>query len=303
MKQNISIIKTALPWLRRLLPLSSRDVKNDPVFFLNNNPLSSLLDLIQTDRLHELIQNGHLYGCSITCSSYHSGQSIAFFQAHEDVQEWEKVRRMGIRQKITTKHLLASSAIPMIFPAQSIKGEWFGDGSMREQAPLSPTIQLGADKILVIGTGKPLKNEINSLISDDISLPEIQRPYPTVAQIGGHVLNGIFLDNIQADVDRLNRTNEIVQSFPSPNNFGLRKIDLFVCNPSKKIDEIASQHVHRLPKNILKLLERIGATEKMGGSLASYLLFEENYCNDLIRIGYEDGWSQRVQLANFLNVA
>lgn len=302
---NISIFKAALPWIKKLLPFASKQMTNDPVFLLNNQPLFQLLSFIQLDKIEELINSGQLHGCSLTCSSYYSGQSIAFFEANSEVKEWDKLRRMGIRHKITVPHLLASSAIPMIFPAQNIKGEWFGDGSMREQAPLSPAIQMGADKIFVIGTGKALKTENQSLISNDISLQNSQKPYPTVAQIGGHVLNGIFLDNIQADVDRLMRTNEILKALNKidSHNIQLRNIDLFTCNPSRKIDDIASQHVHRLPTSILKLLERIGATEKLGGSLASYLLFEEHYCNDLIRIGYEDAWEQKVKIAEFMNVA
>lgn len=303
---NISIFKTALPWLKKLLPIPfvSKQISNDPVFFLNNRPLSTLLSFINFDKIQTLIEKEQLHGCSVTCSSYHSGQTIAFFEANQQIQEWDKLRRIGINHKLTISHLLASSAIPMIFPAQSIKGEWFGDGSMREQAPLSPAIQLGANKIFVIGTGKVLKNESQSLISNDVSLVHTQKPYPTVAQIGGHVLNGLFLDNIQADVDRLLRTNDILKMFNQNDSttIGLRNIDLFMCNPSKKIDEVASQHVHRLPKSILKLLERIGATEKLGGSLASYLLFEENYCNDLITIGYEDAWNQKIKIAEFLNL-
>lgn len=296
---NLSLMKTALPWIKTLIPFTKKR-SIDPVFLLNNEPLKKLLELIPLSRLEELIDKGFLHGVSVTCSSYHSGQSIAFFQANENVLEWEKLRRQGIRESLTTAHLLASSSLPIIFPAQKIKGEWFGDGSMREQAPLSPSIHMDAKKILIVGTGR-LSHESNSLMSKDITLPIIDKAYPSLAHIGGHILNGLFLDNIQADVDRLKRMNDIVSKVSDKSGLLVRNIDIFALNPSVKIDNIANQHVHRLPKSILKLMERIGATEKFGGTLASYLLFEENYCLELIRLGYEDAWNKRIEIYDFLN--
>lgn len=300
---NFSLIKTALPWIKAILPFLKKSNKNpDPTFLLNNAPLNELLKSIPFDRLDELIQQKIVHGSSVTCSSYHSGQSICFFQGAEHLKEWDKPRRQGLRDTLGIQHLLASSSLPIIFPAQKIKGEWFGDGSMREQAPLSPSIHMGAHKIFVVGTGRKNANS-STLLSSDITLPVIERKYPSLAQIGGHVLNGLFLDNIQADVERLKRTNQLISKInqEKTHDLPMKKIDLFMCSPSVKIDDIASQHVHRLPKSILKLLERIGVTEKFGGTLASYLLFEEHYCTELIRIGYEDAWNQRIEIAEFFH--
>lgn len=295
---NFSLIKTALPWLKTLFPFLRKN-NLEPTFLLNNSPLAELLKAMPFDRLQSLIEQNIVHSTSITCSSYHSGQSICFFQGNQNIKEWDKPRRQGLRDILGTHHLLASSSLPIIFPAQQIRGEWFGDGSMREQAPLSPSIHMGAKRIFVVGTGK--KNiENKSLLSQDISIPQINRSYPSLAQIGGHILNGLFLDNIQADVERLKRTNQIISKIVDNQDLTMRKIDLFMCDPSVRIDDIASQHVNRLPKSILKLLERIGVTEKFGGTLASYLLFEKHYCSDLIRLGYEDGWNQREEIHNFL---
>lgn len=300
---NISIIKNAYPWLRTLIPFQkNKPFKNLPMSFLDNSPLKSLLDTISYERVQELIKLKELYACSITCSSYHTGQSVTFFEGDDEIKEWEKDRRIGVRNKLNTDHLLASSALPMIFPAQKIKSEWFGDGSMRQQAPLSPAIHLGADRILVIGTGKNAQFNAHSLVNSEITLPMNDKPYPSLAQIGGHILNGLFVDNLFSDIDRLKRTNEMLKKFNKSDDISIRNIDLLIINPSRKIDEVASQFVHELPKSILKLLSRIGATERLGGGLASYLLFESSYCKELIQIGYEDAWKKRKEIGDFLKL-
>lgn len=146
---NISIIKNAYPWLKTLIPFQkNKPSKNSPMSFLDNSPLKTLLDTIPYERVQQLIDLKQLYACSITCSSYHTGQSVTFFEGDKSIKEWDKERRIGVRYKLNSDHLLASSALPMIFPAQKIKSEWFGDGSMRQQAPLSPAIHLGARSYL-----------------------------------------------------------------------------------------------------------------------------------------------------------
>lgn len=298
---NISIWKNAYPWLRTLMPFKkNKPLKNTPMSFLDNSPLKDILDAIEYSKMEQLIKNKQLHACSVTCSSYHTGQSITFFEGNEAIKEWEKERRIGIRHKINTSHLLASSALPMIFPAQKIKTEWFGDGSMRQQAPLSSAINLGADTILVIGTGKNAQFNARSLVNNEITLPMNNKPYPSLAQIGGHILNGLFVDSLYSDIDRLRRTNEMIKKLKDSESLPLRNVDLLIINPSRRIDEIANQFVHELPKSILKLLGRIGATERLGGGLASYLLFESSYCKELIQVGYEDGWNQRRQIGDFL---
>lgn len=298
---NISIMKNAYPWLKTMIPFQkNKPSKSNPMSFLDNSPLKSLLDNIPYTKVQDLINKNHLHACSITCSSYHTGQSVTFFEGKEDIKEWEKERRIGVRHKLNTDHLLASSALPLIFPAQKIKSEWFGDGSMRQQAPLSPAVHLGADKILVIGTGKNAQFSARSLMNNEITLPMNDKPYPSLAQIGGHILNGLFVDNLFSDIDRLNRTNEMLKKLNKEESLPVRNIELLIINPSRRIDEVASQFVHELPKSILKLLSRIGATERLGGGLASYLLFESSYCKELIQIGYEDAWNRRQEIADFL---
>lgn len=298
---NISLLKSAYPWLRTLIPFrKNKPLANYPMSFLDNSPLEKLLNIIEYDKLDNLVAQQKLYATSVTCSSYHTGQSVTFYQGHTNIQEWEKERKLGVRDKIGSAHLLASSALPMIFPAHKIKNEWFGDGSMRQHAPLSAPIHLGADRIFVIGTGINTQFLEKSLVSNSITFVPKTRPYPSLAQIGGHILNGLFVDSLFSDIDRLKRTNEMIKLLPQDNNFNLRPIDLMIINPSRKIDEIASQFVHELPESILKLLSRVGATERLGGGLASYLLFQSSYCKELIQIGYEDAWGRRQEIVDFL---
>lgn len=310
---RLSIMKTAYPWVKAMLPIFRRTKQENkaPMFLLDNQPLTSLLDKIKYEKIKENIANNKIRACSVTCSSYHSGQSVSFFEGNQEIEEWFKMRRIGVRASIDPLKLMASSALPMIFPAKKIKGEWFGDGSMRQLAPLSTSIRLGATKILIIGTGRANQYEEQSLQSEMMSLNFVDKDYPSLAQIGGHILNSLFLDNLYADIERFKRTNELIENFNKKiftnsedkhaqiDGIPIRKIDLLMINPSKKLDEIASYFTKELPENILRLLKKIGANEKMGGGLTSYLLFEKSYCNEIIELGYEDGWKQKEEIIKF----
>jgi len=289
-----SILITASRWFAAII-LGGLGRRN-PLALLDRKPLKQLLkSRLDFSRIEHVISEGYLHAISITASGYTSGQSITFFQAVEEQEAWNRVRRRGSRSKINIEHLMASSAIPFLFEAVRINREYFGDGSMRQMAPLSPALHLKADRILVIGNQR----------EDEKSRERKQcEEYPNFAQIAGHILDSIFLDSLEADLERLQRINKTVDIIPTrtmrKKEIPLRKVEAFVIAPSIDIGELAHDYVHELPRTIRYLLRGIGAYRKQGSALASYLLFEKGYCRELIRLGYEDAMKEKEMLAQFL---
>ncbi len=266
------------------------------VSLLDNSPLNHLLGTrLNYGDIQRSIDAGHLYAFSITCSGYTSGQSVSFFQGAPELEPWQRARRIGISMKIGLDHLMASSALPFLFPAVHINREYFGDGSMRQIAPLSPALHLGADRLFVIGVGRPQQAKPERIKTES---------YPSLAQIAGHCLNSIFLDSLEADLERLQRINRTLSIMPKElqgkNSMPLHQVDFRVIAPSEELEKIALGHVHELPRTIRTLLYTIGALKKSGSNLVSYLLFEEGYCRALIKLGYDDAMKRREDLMPFL---
>lgn len=269
-----------------------------PISLLDNSPLAKLLErMLRFDRIQHAIERGDLHAVSVTCSGYSSGESVSFFEAVRDVPGWRRARRVGLRSQLGIKHLMASSAIPAVFPAVRINREYFGDGSVRQVAPLSPALHLGADRILAIG------------VSGDAELLARTRSsgYPSVAQIAGHVLNAAFLDGLEMDLERLERINRTVALIPperrAESGLALREIDVLKFFPSEPLDQIAAQHVGELPRSMRFFLRGSEADNSAGATVLSYLLFETGFCSALIDLGYRDAMQRRDELARFLNVA
>ena len=212
------------------------------------------------------------------------------------MQPWVRSQRKAVRDRITHEHLLASSAIPLIFPATPLycegRREYFGDGSMRQLAPISPAIHLGADKVLVVGAGR-----LNERPQENPGLAQ----YPSLAQIAGHALSSIFLDSLALDIERLNRINLTLSLLPEEHRgkTPLRPIEMLIIAPSERLDTIASRHIGSLPLPIRTLLSGIGATEVRGAALASYLLFEASYTCEPIRLGEHDTMLRRDDVLAF----
>lgn len=288
------IVATASRWLAAFM-LGGMG-KNNPAALLNRKPLKTLLgNRLDFSRIQRLIDDGFLHAVSITASGYTSGQSITFYQGSGDIIPWSRVRRCGSRSLITIDHLMASSAIPFLFEAVKLHREFFGDGSMRQMAPLSASLHLGADRVLVIGNQR----------EDERSRERKQNNhYPSLAQIAGHILDSIFLDSLEADLERLERINRTVDIIPTrhlkKSEIPLRKVEAFVLAPSLDISELAQDYVYELPRTIRYLLKGIGAMNKQGTGLASYLLFEKGYCRELIRLGYTDAMEEREMLETYL---
>lgn len=290
------IIKTGAHWLLGMMLASF--AKNKPMYLLDRKPLYELLsNYLHTKGIQRNIDNGHLHAVSVTASGYQSGHNVTFFQGHPDIQAWKRARRIGCREKINVDHLMASSAIPFIFKAEKINREFFGDGSIRLIAPLSPSLHLGADRLMIIGNRKE-DEETPLRVNQNIS--------PSFAEIASHVLNSIFLDSLEADLERLTRINNTVSKIPDKaiieNNIPLRNVDTLLISPSEDIGKLAAPYANEMPASIRILLRGIGAMRTEGASLMSYLLFEKSYCRDLINLGFEDTIAKKDEIKEFLSL-
>jgi NTE family protein len=270
--------------------------RKTPVSLLDNSPLAHMLSTkLDFGGIQRSIDSGALHAFSISCSGYTSGQSVTFYQGMPGLEPWHRARRIGIPMPIRPDHLLASSALPFIFPPVRINREYFGDGSMRQIAPVSPALHLGADRLFVIGVGRQLEPQ------QERSKTEM---FPSLAQIAGHCLNSIFLDSLEVDLERLQRINRTLSIIPrellEKNNMPLHTVEFRTLFPSVALEKIAIDHTHSLPRTIRTLLFTLGALKKSGSNLVSYLLFEKEYCRALIQLGYEDTMQRRDDLMQFL---
>ncbi|HYA37889.1 MAG TPA: patatin-like phospholipase family protein [Candidatus Methylomirabilis sp.] len=272
--------------------------RQNPIALLDRTPLHRLLSqTMPCEDIQASIEAGALHALSVTVSGYGSGQSVTFFQGASSLTPWRRARRIGCAANITIDHLMASSAIPFLFSAVRINREYFGDGSMRQIAPISPALHLGADRVMVIGVR--YDGGVGSVRVDGDE-------YPPLAQIAGHVLNSIFLDSLEADIERLRRINKTISLIPADHlregGVTLRNIDVLVISPSEDLEKLAARHAHHLPWTIRSLLSSLGAFNRKGSNLISYLLFERPYCRDLIDLGYGDAMQRKNEILQFLEV-
>jgi NTE family protein len=264
---------------------------------LNNEPLRLLLEnVIDFSRIDTNIRRRYLRAISVTASSYTSGDSISFFQSEDSISPWFRAKRRGEPTQLNSQHLMASAAIPLVFPSEKIKRHHLGDGSVHQLSPLSPAIHLGAEKIFIVGVEQP---------KEPIHARENNPHPPTTAAIAGHLLDSIFSDTLQSDIERMERVNKTLSLIPDEkkkDTIGLKKIDSYLLNPSHNFNNIAVQYYDKLPMSIRALLRTMGISNDAESSLVSYLLFEKNYCKELINLGFNDALEQESQIRQFLNI-
>jgi len=272
--------------------LSGGLIKTNPRAFLDNTPLREFLQrTLRLDGIQIALDQSALIGVAITASGYTSATAISYFQAQEGIEQWERTRRRGVKTKLNVQHLLASAALPILFPAEQIGNEYFGDGGMRMVAPLSPAIHLGASRILVIGTRdeKPDKPPLSPA------------QYPSAGEIGGYLMDTIFMDRLNADLARMRRINKTLELIPEEKRqlTGMVGIGSLVIKPSKDLRFITQAHVRDIPLSVQVLLRTLGGWGR-DWRMASYLLFESAYCSELIDLGYQDGMNAEQDILDFL---
>lgn len=270
----------------------------DPVALLDNSPLRELLlKELDFSGINLAVARRKLHAVAVTAFAYQSGQAVTFYQGRGNIEPWQRHRRHGVPTRLRIDHLMASSAIPLLFPPVRVDHEYFGDGAVRQAAPISPALHLGAQRVLVIG--------VRSQTQEKQTIPMTARP-PSLAQIGGHLLNSTFIDNLESDLELLGRLNDFGTLLPKAErkqHLGLSPVDVLVIAPSKKIDDIAARHRHQLPASLRLFLRGPGAMRASGGGVLSYLLFERGYCNELIELGYQDAMSKKDELMVFLGIS
>jgi len=286
----LTVFKSGMRFALTLL--SGGLIKTDPRAFLDNTPLRHFLQsTLQLGGIQTALDEQALRAVAITASGYTSASAISYFQAQAEIDAWQRPRRKGQATTLQISHLLASAALPIIFPAERIGNEYFGDGGMRMVAPLSPAIHLGATRILVIGT----RDEKPDLP------PESPTTYPSAGEIGGYLMDTIFMDTLNADLARMQRINETLELVPAEKlqQSGLKRIDSLVIKPSRDLRHVTRAHVHEIPRSVQILLRTLGGWGR-DWRMASYLLFESSYCSELIELGYTDGMNSESEIVSFL---
>ena len=314
-----SVMRQGAQWLTMLSVgwVVPRSRLGRPRSLLDNAPLAELLRReVPLHRLDAMLAGGHLQALAVSASSYTHGDHVTFYQSSRPMRPWTRSQRRALPARIDGSHLLASSAIPFVFPARRLHdpgcAEWFGDGSMRQTAPISPAIHLGADRVLVIAAGR-------------LAEPADENPgvgaYPSLAQIAGHAMASIFLDTLAVDIERLERINRTLSLLPpaAREAAALRPVRALVIAPSQRLDAIAAQHLRQLPAAVRTMLRGLGVgvagdgapgsagasasapgdAPARGAALASYLLFEAAFTRELIALGESDTLALRDEVLSF----
>ena len=272
-----------------------------PSSLLDNEPLRELLnEHISFKKIDQSIKSGELHGYCLTACSYTSGESTTFYDGHPNIEDWTRTHRSGVRTTLSIEHLMASSAIPVVFPSVKLDDEHFGDGSMRQISPISPALHLGAEKLLIIG----LRKARDESTPKKPKIPTKLRP--SLGQISGYVLDTLFLNSLNSDIERMERMNNTLRESQQYNttisgsSAKLNIIEHIVISPSEDIADIAMKHYKGLPKAFRTALKFLGMTKGNSRRFISYLMFSEKFCTELIELGYRDALAKQNELTEFL---
>jgi NTE family protein len=263
-----------------------------PRALLDNSPLRSLLaGRIDFAGLRRSIAAGRPDSLAVTATSVTGGESVTFVETSRHFVPWDRASRRGVAADIGVDHLMASAAIPLLFPPVAMDGAHFNDGATRQSTPLAPAIHLGADRILVVGVRPPGRAR------------SAGGHAPNMAEQFGFMLDSLFVEGLQADFERLNRINELLAHLrPGPAPHGLRHVETLLVQPERDPGESAIAHRMAMPSALRALLRVLGARGARGGKLMSYLMFESPYTRELIKAGEGDANRRRAEIGAFLGL-
>jgi NTE family protein len=278
-----SMLKSGMHWMLALL--TGGWLMHPPHAMFDNSPLWELLrSHLDFDGIPRSLYKRHLEAIGVCATCYAGADSVTFYASASEIEPWARVFRKGTRAQLTLDHLMASLSIPFLFRPVLLNEQFFGDGAMRQTSPLSPAIHLGADRLLIVGVNDPINLD---------APPKVPAIEPSFGQIIGFMLDSLFMDQLHADLERINRYNE---------NSEFRHIDSLVLIPSRDVNEIARRHAHELPRSLRALLRTLGANNAASTLLLSYLLFERGFTRELIAMGYQDARSHADQIRSFLSL-
>jgi NTE family protein len=229
----------------------------------------------------------------VTATSFATGESVFFVDSSQPVRGWERPGQRGLNAELGLDHLMASAAIPFLFPPVRMMDAHFGDGAMRQVTPLAPAIRLGADRILVIGVRERGRARLGAAVTGP----------PTFGQIFGFMLDTLFMEGLDADLERLQRINELLAGAPGASPLlGMRRIETLVMYPRSDLSATAAVHAPEMPRSVRSLLRTMGASSELGGQLTSYLLFEAGFTRQLIEMGHDEAQLRREEICDFLGI-
>ena len=293
--EKLFMLKQSIHWLLTLI--TGGVLAKNPRSLLDNQPLRELLkEKINFQTLNNNIYSGALDALIVTAASYEEKESVSFFTTSRKVENWEKVGRSGKKSEINVEHLMASVALPIIFPAITIDGKYYGDGAMRQETPLSPTIRLGASNLLIISTES----------SKDQDRDHSDKIYPDFSEIGGYILDGLFSGSLYSDLERLDRINQVIalneDQKVQTETKEMKQIDYLVISPSVDVSEIAMNCYKDIPLSLRMLFKGIGIEKNSNSELLSFLLFESSFTKSLIDLGFHDAMKKKQEIKNFLRI-
>jgi NTE family protein len=292
---SLHLLGRVLRWGLRLLSGRQRPVAR-PKSLLDTAPLREFLSgrFCHADGtlrgIDDNLAAGQLRALAITASSYSTSHSVTWVHDHSS-SPWQRAHRTSTRAAMRIDHVMASAALPLVFPAVEVDGQWFGDGGMRLTAPFSPAIHLGAGRILSIST---------RFKGRDAATPAGPEPYPPPAQIAGALLNSLFLEHSDDEALRVARINRLLEDLPDERRHGLRPIDFLVVHPTVDLCALANDYEPRLPRTLRFLIHGLGSGESRSNDLLSLLMFQKDYIRALIDIGRQDAARRGAEIAAFL---